>query len=130
MYDTMDGTSLGPLWPKNVYNTLSKCKSCTRNLRRSNKQRKLRLFLPAGPLKSFIIDIVSHPPDNDGRNKYIVVVTDRCSELAKAIPTANAATKMVANIVYGTLGSIIWSTVYSTAEYWTPIHFQILCRNQ
>lgn len=80
-----------------VYNTVSKCMSCTRNRQTNKKRRKLRPFPPAGLLDFIAIEILGSLPKTEGGTNYIVVITVHYSMLIKAIPTAKTTATGIGN---------------------------------
>lgn len=60
-------------------------------------QQKIRLFSPPSPIEFVAINISGPSPKAKGENKYFGVITDRYSELTKAIPTSMTRATAIPN---------------------------------
>lgn len=75
---------------------MHKCTLYTPSCQTNKKQIKLRIFPLTGPIKFVGIDVMRHLPENEGRNRYVVKLTDRYSNVSNSILSAKTtATKIV-----------------------------------
>lgn len=99
MYDTTRHHFYQAEMTDDIYNTVAKCISCTRNCRTNKNQTELQLFPPAGPFDFVAISILVSLPKTKGGNIYIVVATDRFTKLPKSISAAKTTAKTMAYIL-------------------------------
>lgn len=97
MYDTVNTHYYSLHMKKDVYRTVKDCESCARN-RQIRKQHKIRVFPTTEPLKFIAILVLVPLPKTRSGKQYIVVATDRVSNLTKVLPTAKTTTSSVATI--------------------------------
>lgn len=63
-------------------------------------QRHLPIFPPTSPLESIAIDILGRLPRTKNRSEFVVIITDRCSKLTRAIASTKTSTSCVATILF------------------------------
>ena len=77
-------------WPQmavEIATTVHECEFCANNrIRLLKKAKKLRLFPATTPLECVAIDILGPLPRFKDGFRFILVVTDRFTELTHAIP--------------------------------------------
>lgn len=84
-----------------VHEFVFKCDSCRRHRSTQKHQRKLQLFLPSELLEFVVIDILPPLTKTKQKNRFIIVMTDSCSKLTRAISIAMTTAPRVAMVVFG-----------------------------
>lgn len=100
MYNSLRGNIYWPLMATKVYCTVNNRSRFPRIGTKLKHHRQLELFPPAGPLKLASINIPEPQLGTKTRNHFVVVITDRYSQVMKAIPTANIASTQVGQIFF------------------------------
>lgn len=80
-------------WPhvaKDVYSTVWDCCFCTTNFKHRKRQRKVKLFIPKGPMEYVCMDILRPLPRTKKGNQFRIMMTDRYKKLTKRILPSNA----------------------------------------
>ena len=97
MYDTLRRDFYWPNMANDVATLVRNCTSCAkvRGAKHSH-QHFLKLFPAAGPLEYVAMDILGPLPKSAKGNQYILVITDRYTKLARAIPLATTTAPVVA----------------------------------
>jgi hypothetical protein len=77
-------------WPKmalDVTNTVRNCTTCAKNrVGKRSRSRFLKLFPATRPLAYVAIDVFGPLPKTEHGNRFLLVMTDRFSKLAKTVP--------------------------------------------
>lgn len=63
-----------------------------------NRQRHLALFLPSTSLKIIFVEIPSLLSQTRNENQYIVIITDRCTNVTRSIPTTKMSISYIAGV--------------------------------
>ena len=99
MYDTMRRSFYWPLMANDIHKLVRSCQSCAKAKGAKHKhQHKLKLFPAAGPLEEVAMDILGPLPKSEAGNRFVLVITDRYSKMARAIPMQDTTTKDVAQV--------------------------------
>lgn len=108
MSDTMRKDYYGPKTAQNMHCTVRDFHICARNGTMSKHKRNLQLFLISGLLEFVAMDLIGLPPKIVKEFQHVVVISNRCSNLIRLIPTARLTTRSAAcmflrvwNIQYG-----------------------------
>lgn len=97
MYTSLRRNLYWPGFALNCYTTVKQCRSCTKNTVLLRKHRKeLHLFAPQEPLEFVAIDILGLFPRTKMGKLFVLMITDRYSNLTKSIPMKNIGGKDVA----------------------------------
>lgn len=88
MYNTMRRDFYWQYLVNDVYVTTSEFPSRARDRRKTNKQRRLRLFSPSKPFAYVALDKLGLFPETDSQNQFIVVINGPYSKTTKVILTA------------------------------------------
>lgn len=99
MYDTIPKPIYSCYMANNVYNTVPRCLSCTRNRWNNEKEGNQRLFPAVYYPEVFTIEILSTLSKAEEGINYIFVITDHYVKLNKLIPTAKTTVTMTSNII-------------------------------
>lgn len=97
-YDVTTQHFYMPYKVNDEYVTVATCLSCRLILRTRNNREKLYPFPPANPPDTVIVYILGPVPETGGESTYIVIITNHCSELAKAILNAKKTATRISNI--------------------------------
>lgn len=93
-------------WPKMsiyVYNTVQNCQDTPRMGKNLRHQCQLQLIPLSSPLELIEIDITGPIPRTQSGNQFMVIITDRCSNLTQDVPTLNILSTQNACIVFNHL---------------------------
>lgn len=98
-YDTMRRSYYWPHIANYVYVYVQRCLSCQKYRQDPTHQRQLQPYLPATPLEFVAVDILGLLPKTKTSSGFIIVMTNRCSKLTRAIPTKKTTATDVAHIL-------------------------------
>lgn len=110
-------------WPKirnEIYAAVGDCQSCATSCRTTKRQRKLRLFWPAGPLEFVNIDNLGPVPKKITGSQHIVILKRMFLQVTKG--TAKTETTAA------TVSSISINDWYRASEY-RPMSWRITACN-
>lgn len=88
----------------------SECQCCALKNSTYRQKCKLHLFPAAKPVQLIVADIFEPIPKTTQHSQYILVITDRCSKITRAIPTSRTTSTQVANFVFWPLPCTVWHT--------------------
>jgi len=97
MYDTLRQHFYWPLMYGDIEYYVATCRSCakTRGTIRQH-QAKLQLFRPNGPLEDVAVDLLGPLPRTKNHKRFILVINDRYTKTARAIPMEKTTAPHVA----------------------------------
>ena len=100
LYNTMRHSYYWPFMSGDLAEHVKTCRSCVmaRGLLHK-KQHKTKVFPPSGPLDDIAMDLLGPLPQTRNGNQFILVITDRYSKLARAIPMNKTTAPFVAAAV-------------------------------
>ena len=122
-------------WPSlavDCYATVRKCPQCAKNRMKLRKNAtKLQLFPATEPLTSVCIDILGPFIRTARRKEYLLVITDRFSEMKKTVPLKGVSAAEVAKAFVNTwvfnYGPPV-ELVSDNGTCFTSKYFQDVCR--
>jgi Integrase zinc binding domain len=80
-----------------VAETVRNCSTCAKNRVKERKRTSfLKLFPASGPLEYVFMDILCPLPKTDHGNRFLLVITDRFSELTRTVPLRTITALVVA----------------------------------
>lgn len=82
----------------NVYKIVSNCRSCAKTSTTFKHKRHLQLFFSTEPLEFVTMDILGPVHKTIKGKQHVVIITDWCSKLKRAVPTPRTTTTTVACI--------------------------------
>lgn len=83
-----------------VYRTVGSYSECTRNRVEHKLKRQLQLYFESGPVESFALKILGLLRRTAEGNRYVTTMTDRYSELTRALPTGRTSSVHVTNVFF------------------------------
>jgi hypothetical protein len=115
MFQTIRKTFFWPRIAEDVYETARQCDLCTRNrISEKMKTNPLKLFPANGPLESVSMYILGLLPRTKHGNRFLLVISDRYSNVTKTVPLQIVTVLSVARAfcdhwayVYGPLVSLL-----------------------
>ena len=97
MYDSLRQDFYWRFMANDVFETVRRCLSCAKSKGTSKQaQRFLKLFPANGPFEFVAMDILGPLPKTSHGKQYVLVITDRYTKLARAIPMKKTTAPLVA----------------------------------
>jgi transposase InsO family protein len=99
VYDSLREKVWWPRMLSDVVNYVRKCSECQRSKSERNAYLPRPMSVPAGPFTHIAIDHVGPFPTTNNGNKYILVIVDRFTKYAEAVPCEDDAAHTTARIL-------------------------------
>lgn len=112
MYDSMQREFLCPHMADDVYKNVSICSTCAWNGTLPKFKLQLQFFPASSLLELVPIDNLGALPCTVSGNQYVIVMTDRYSKLARAMPSDKTSSPNVANLFFDS-----WVVPYGIPAY-------------
>lgn len=131
LYATLRREYYWPFMANDAYQLVKDCQSCTEVRGTTRKHlRKLSLFPATGPLEFVAMDYLGPLPRTPQGNQYVLVITDRFSKLARALPMKTMKAEPTARAFLES-----WAYVYGPPQHlltdngsnFTSKFFQSIC---
>lgn len=100
LYDTLRCEYVSPNMSRNEHHTVRHFQGCLRIRIKFKRQGQLQTFQLSSPLEYIAIDIFGSFPRTTPGSQFVIIITDRHSELTSAIPTPIISSTYVAHIFF------------------------------
>ena len=99
VYDTLREKVWWPRMLSDVVNYVHKCSECQRSKAERNQYLPRPMNVPTGPWTHIAIDHIGPFPTSNNGNKYVLVIVDRFTKYAEAIPCEDDSALTTARIL-------------------------------
>lgn len=100
IYDTKPRRVYWLPMTSDVYTTVTDCRQCTHNRANKTRTRNIKFFSAGGPLDFIAMDELGPLRKTTSGNLFGVIMTDRYSNLARAVPNSKTSAKELAAIIW------------------------------
>lgn len=102
-------------WPhmaSTVCKTVTNCRKCTCTWAKKAQMPHMKMFSASSPLEFFAVDLDCLLPKTTSGNQFLVIMTNRYSELTRVMPTSNTCAMHITSIFYDH-----WIVLYEIYAY-------------
>lgn len=112
MYSSIQREFFWPHMENNLYTTLGNYSTCARNGTSAKLKRELQLILASRSLEFIGIDILPSLRSTVNGNQSVIVMTNRCLKLTRAMPTGKTSSSNLASLFIDS-----WIIAYGIPRY-------------